>query len=88
MTDDPAHSRTDDLACVEEAEIVTDYLEGALPAAEARRLERHLETCPGCSEFLAQMRTLAGSLGGLTEVSISPETRERLIAAFRIAREG
>ena len=88
MTDDPAHSHAEDLACVEEVEIVTDYLEGALPAAEARRLERHLETCPGCGEYLAQMRALAGSLGGVTEVSISPETRERLIAAFRAARGG
>ena len=86
MTDDPAHSHAEDLACVKEVEIVTDYLEGALPAAEARRLERHLETCPGCSEYLAQMRALAGSLGGLTEVSISPATRDRLIAAFRAAR--
>ena len=88
MTDDPAHSHAEDLACVEEVEIVTDYLEGALPAAEARRLERHLETCPGCSEYLAQMRALAGSLGGVTEVSISPETRDHLIAAFRAARGG
>ena len=88
MTDDPADSHAEDLACVEEVEIVTDYLEGALPTAEARRLERHLETCPGCSEYLAQMRALAGSLGGLTEVSISPETRDRLLAAFRAARGG
>ena len=86
MTDDPAHSHAEDLACVEEVEIATDYLEGALPAAEARRLERHLETCPGCSEYLAQMRALAGSLGGVTDVSISPATRDRLIAAFRAAR--
>jgi anti-sigma factor RsiW len=67
-------------------EIVTDYFEGALPAAEARRLEHHLENCPGCSEYLAQMRTLAGSLGGLGEESIPAETRDALIAAFRDLR--
>ena len=86
MTDEPADSHADDLACVEVVEIVTDYLEGALPAAEARRLERHLETCPGCTEYLEQMRALAGSLGGLTEVSIPPEMRDGLIAAFRASR--
>jgi anti-sigma factor RsiW len=72
-----------DLACTEEVELITDYLEGALPAAEARRLERHLETCPGCTEYLAQMRTVAGSLEGLRGDSISAETRAALIAAFR-----
>jgi anti-sigma factor RsiW len=83
MADERAHSHADDLACVEEVEIMTDYLEGALPAVEARRLERHLETCPGCTEYLEQMRTVAASLGGLTEDSIPAEMRDGLIAAFR-----
>jgi anti-sigma factor RsiW len=74
---------TDDLACIDEVEMITEYLEGALPDAEARRLERHLETCPGCTEYLEQMRTLAGSLEGLGGESISPEARDALIAAFR-----
>jgi anti-sigma factor RsiW len=72
-----------DLACVEQVELVTDYLEGALPAAEVRRLEHHLETCPGCTEYLAQMRALAGSLEGLRSHTISPAARDALIAAFR-----
>ena len=83
MTDEPVHTHADDLACTEEVEIMTDYLEGALPADEARRLERHLETCPGCTEYLEQMRTIAGSLGGLSERSIPGEGRDRLIKAFR-----
>ena len=74
---------TDDVACVEVVEIATDYLDGALPPALALRLERHLETCPGCLEYLEQMRTLAGSLGGLAGESIPPGLREQLIAAFR-----
>jgi anti-sigma factor RsiW len=74
---------TDDLACTEEVEIVTDYLEGALPAAEMRRFERHLETCPGCTEYLEQMRALAGGLGSLAGDSISAETRAGLFDAFR-----
>jgi len=88
MADEPADTHADDLACIDEVELVTDYLEGALPAAEARRLERHLETCPGCTEYLEQMRTLAAGLGGLAEDSISPARREALIAAFRGAAEG
>ena len=84
MTDAPRPA--DDLACTEEVELMTDYLEGALPAAEAQRFERHLETCPGCTEYLEQMRTLAGSLGGLPEESLPAELRDGLIDAFRDLR--
>ena len=71
----------DDLACTEEVELITDYLEGALPDGQRERLELHLETCPGCTEYLEQMRTIAGSLGGLREESIPAETREALLDA-------
>jgi anti-sigma factor RsiW len=86
MADQPAHAHADDLACVEVVELVTDYLEGALPAAEARRLERHLATCPGCSEYLQQLRAIAGSLAGLTDDSFPAEMRDGLIADFRDVR--
>jgi anti-sigma factor RsiW len=75
------------LACTEEVELITDYLERALPDAERRRLELHLESCPGCTEYLAQMRTVAGSLGGLREDSIPRELRGSLIASFRKFRK-
>jgi anti-sigma factor RsiW len=81
MTD--VHDHTDDLACIELVEIVTDYLEGALPAADARRLERHLETCPGCTEYIDGMRALSGSLGGLTDDALPAAIRDALIDAFR-----
>jgi anti-sigma factor RsiW len=77
-----------DTRCIDEVEIVTDYLEGALPAADARRLEHHLEECPGCTEYLAQMRMLAGSLGGLAGDSLPRELREALIAAYRETHRG
>ena len=67
MSHKQVHAHADELACVEFVELVTDYLEGVLPAAEARRLERHLDTCPGCTEYLEQMRTIAASLRGLAE---------------------
>jgi anti-sigma factor RsiW len=77
---------TDDLACIEQVELITEYLEGALPEAEVRRLESHLETCDGCTEYVEQMRTISGSLGGLAGDSISPRTRASLIEAFRERR--
>jgi anti-sigma factor RsiW len=86
VTADEPPTHADDLACTEEVEMMTDYLEGALSAPEARRLERHLETCPGCTEYLEQMRTVAGSLGGLAEAPLPAEMRDGLIDAFRRSR--
>ena len=76
----------DDLACREVVEMVTEYFEGVLPAEQAGRLERHLEVCPGCSEYLEQMRTLAVSLGGIGVEALPVEMRDELLAAFREAR--
>ena len=73
----------DDLACTEEVELITDYLEGALPDDKRRQLELHLETCPGCTEYVEQMRTIAGSLGELREDQLPAETRAGLIESFR-----
>jgi anti-sigma factor RsiW len=72
----------EELSCAEEVELITEYLEGALSDAERRRLEAHLEYCDGCTQYLEQMRTVAGSLGGLRE-SIPAEMRDSLIASFR-----
>jgi anti-sigma factor (TIGR02949 family) len=87
MADELVHSQADDLACIEVVELVTDYLDGALSEADARRLERHLDTCPGCTEYLQQLRTIAGSLKGLTEESFPGEMRDGLIADFRDFRK-
>ena len=86
MNDDPAQPR-DDLACIEAVELITDYLERALPDAERRRLEAHLPSCPGCTEYLEQMQALAGSLGGLRGETLSAEQRGSLIASFRALRK-
>ena len=77
---------TDDLACTDEVELLTDYLEGALPDAERRRVEAHLESCPGCTEYLAQMQAVAGSLGGLRDETFPRELRDSLIASLRDIR--
>jgi len=87
MTDERVNGEAGDLACNEAVEMITDHLEGALPAAEARRLERHLATCPGCTEYVEQMRALAGSLSGLAEDSLPAAMRDALIAAFHGLRD-
>jgi anti-sigma factor RsiW len=47
------------------------------------RFEAHLEECPYCVNYLAQMRATIAALGELTEDSISSDARGELLAAFR-----
>jgi anti-sigma factor RsiW len=80
--------RGEELACRALVEVVTDYLEGAMPPADRRRFEAHLEECPFCTEYVEQMRTLAS--GGLAEPApdvLAEGRREDLLAAFRDWRE-
>jgi anti-sigma factor RsiW len=76
-------SANDEMTCRELVEVVSDYLEGRLPAGDKRRLEEHLRECPYCVAYIDQMRQTIAALGELTEESISPETRGALREAFR-----
>jgi len=79
---------TDEMTCRELVEVITDYLEGTLPDEDRRRFEEHLDECPYCANYLEQMRLTIATLGELREDSLSPETREELLAAFRGWRGG
>ena len=78
----------EDLPCQELVELVTDYLEGRLAPIEQRRFEAHLALCRGCRTYLEQMRQTILALGKLSEESIDPEAKERLLGAFRTWRRG
>ena len=75
--------RGGEITCVEMVELVTDYLEGALPRRLRARFERHLAGCDGCTTYLDQMRLTLRTLGSLTEDSITPDARDALLHAFR-----
>jgi len=76
-----------ELACIEVVELVTDYLEGALPRGARRRLERHLAGCEHCTEYVAQLRETLRLTGRLVPEDLSPEMRQELTAVFRRWRE-
>jgi predicted anti-sigma-YlaC factor YlaD len=79
----------DDLPCAAFVEMVTDYLDGAVPADLRARLEHHLAFCDGCRSVLAQIERVIQLAGRLTEDDVGtlpdPE-RQELMAAFRAAR--
>jgi anti-sigma factor RsiW len=73
----------DRMTCQELVELVTDYLEGALPAEQRARFEAHLLACPGCEEYVQQVRLTIDATGRLTEESLDPRTRDSLLSIFR-----
>jgi anti-sigma factor RsiW len=75
--------READLSCREIVELVSEYLEDALPGPRRRRFEEHMRRCPDCATYLAQMRGTIEVLGELREESLTPTQHERLLAAFR-----
>jgi anti-sigma factor RsiW len=79
--------RKDPLICREVVEMVTDYLEGALPRRERRRLEAHLADCPHCTEYLAQMDATIRLTGRLEPDALSPRMYEDLAEVYRRWRD-
>jgi anti-sigma factor RsiW len=71
------------LSCRELVELVTAYLEGALPTGVRKRFEAHLSQCDGCSIFLEQMRATIRFSGALGVEDVSPEAERALVHAFR-----
>lgn len=71
------------MTCEEFVELVTAFLEGTLGEAAERAFVAHLAECPGCERYLDQFRTTIGRLGELPPESLSGETRDRLLDAFR-----
>ena len=76
-----------EMACQELVEVITDYLEGTLPELDRARFEAHLLSCPGCHEYLSQMRTLIRLSRGLTARSLDTATVDSLLHAFRDWRD-
>ncbi len=73
---------TEEMTCKELVELVTEYLEGGLPADERARFEAHLEECEGCVNYVDQMRRTIATFGLIPEESLTPEMEDTLLGAF------
>jgi anti-sigma factor RsiW len=71
------------LSCQELVELVTDYLDGALPTAERARFESHIANCDGCRAYLEQIRVTIRLSGTLRPEQLDPAAEEALLEAFR-----
>lgn len=76
------------IVCRQAVELVTDYLEDALPRRERERFEAHLSACPHCREYLEQIRATIALAGRVEPDSLGPEVRDELIDLYRRWRTG
>ncbi|MEN3313418.1 MAG: hypothetical protein V7645_2747 [Actinomycetota bacterium] len=78
MSHSPLH-----ISCQDVVELVTDYVEQALPAEEAAVFEQHLNFCDGCVWYVDQVRKTIDVVGELRTEDVPVETKVKLLTAFR-----
>ena len=69
--------------CQELAELITDYLEGALPPEQHALFDLHISECPDCTLYVEQMRTTILTAGRVRVDDIPPSVRDELLSVFR-----
>ncbi len=74
--------KRDDVRCREVVEVLTDYLDGALPSHQREALEQHLLACAGCATHLEQLRTTVRLTGKLSEDEVAALLMDRLLTAY------
>ena len=70
------------ITCQQVVEVITDYLEGVIDPGLRTEFEAHLELCPGCEGYLAQMRTTIRALGHVPVETLAPDAQSELLTAF------
>ena len=71
------------LTCQELVELVTDYLEDALPPAERAQFDSHIRDCDPCLTYLHQIRTTLDLLGRLSPQHVDRDAERTLLQVFR-----
>lgn len=71
-----------DITCRELVEVITDFLEGALPVEQRDLVERHLAMCTWCQTYLDQMRDTLAAAGRLREEDVPAPVLDALAQMF------
>ncbi|MDQ2970502.1 MAG: zf-HC2 domain-containing protein [Acidobacteriota bacterium] len=64
-------------------ECLFDYESGAMAEDERRQLERHLEACPPCGQFLTSYRATGKTLQMLKPSDVPPALASAVVAFVR-----
>jgi predicted anti-sigma-YlaC factor YlaD len=76
------------ITCQELTEVLTDYLEGVMPAEERARFDAHLAICEGCVTYVDQMRQAVGTVRALRVEDVEETAPDDLLEAFRAWKRG
>lgn len=71
------------VSCKQANDLLFAYLEGELPADEARALEVHFQRCAPCDEFLLSYRKTAGLCREALDRDVPAEVVDRVKAFLR-----
>jgi anti-sigma factor RsiW len=74
------------IECRQIADLLGDYLEGALPGQTRELIEWHIEGCAPCVAFVNTYRGTIDAAKKLREVEIPRELKQRLLAVLRTQR--
>ncbi|OGK96664.1 MAG: hypothetical protein A3E31_04080 [Candidatus Rokubacteria bacterium RIFCSPHIGHO2_12_FULL_73_22] len=80
---DSGASGPSSLECRQIAELLGDYIEGALPVETRELIEWHIESCGPCVAFVNTYRGTMNAASKLREVEIPAELKQRLLAVLR-----
>ena len=70
------------LSCPEARSLVSDYIDGELPASSARGLEDHLQACPNCPPLYASLVQTLADLRAMEDTAGVEELARRVEAAL------
>jgi hypothetical protein len=75
------------IRCAEAIELATLHLEDALDDRDRRLFERHVDTCTGCTRYVAQIRqTIDLSRRVLEHKSVASQSQRNVLRAAFLAR--
>jgi len=71
------------MTCRDVIEVLADFVDGAMPAALAAELQRHLQGCEPCRAYLATYRKMRalGTVAGRIEMPAEMQARLRRFLA-------
>jgi anti-sigma factor RsiW len=75
-----------DLTCRDATELMSEYLNRGLPPEVRATLEQHVFTCPACTIYLSQMKTIVSLASTLADSAPPPAAdahESEVIQAFR-----
>ena len=74
---------TTSIACRDLLELLSSFLDGALPPDTTAAIETHLSGCDGCTAVLEEFRRTIALTGQLREEQVTPAQRDLLVQTFR-----